>query len=46
MLAQSNDSTLQIDGVPEDDGGDDQVESACTVTLVLKASNRAGHLGG
>ncbi len=39
MLAQSTDSTLQVDGVPEDDGGgDDQVESACTVTLVLKAS--------
>ncbi len=38
MLAECGYSPFQVHGVPERDGGDDQVESAGTVALVLEAT--------
>jgi hypothetical protein len=35
-LSKSFDSTFQIDGIPERDGGCDQIEPAGTMTLVLE----------
>jgi hypothetical protein len=32
MLSQGVDRAFQVHGVPEDDGSNDQVESACAVT--------------
>ena len=37
MLSQGVDRAFQVHGVPEDDGSNDQVESACAVTLVFEA---------
>jgi hypothetical protein len=37
MLAQGGDGAFAINGVPEDDGSDNQVEPACAMTLVLEA---------
>ena len=34
-LAQSGDGTFEVSGVPQDDRGDDEVESGSTVLLVL-----------
>ena len=38
MLAQRGDGAFEINGVPEDDGGDDQVETARPIALVLEAA--------
>src|SRR5271170_3889080 len=38
MLAQGGDGAFEINGVPEDDGSDNQVESTCAITLVLEAA--------
>ena len=34
-LAQSGDHTVQIAGVPQDDGGDEEVEAGSAVLLVF-----------
>jgi hypothetical protein len=38
MLSQGGDGAFQVYGVPKDDGGNDQIESACAVALVLEAA--------
>ena len=38
MSAQGGDGAFQVHGVPEDDGGDDQVKAAGAIALVLEAA--------
>jgi hypothetical protein len=38
LFAQPMDSASQIDGVPRHDGGNDQIQPAGSVALILKAS--------
>jgi len=38
MFSQGGDSAFQVDSVPEDDGGDDQIEPACAVALILEGA--------
>ena len=38
LFAQPMDSASQIDGVPQHDGGNDQIQPAGSVALILKAS--------
>ncbi len=38
MFSQGGDSAFQVDRVPEDDGGDDQIEPAGAVALILEGS--------
>lgn len=38
MLPQGGDGAFQVYGVPKDDGGNDQIESAGAVALVLEAA--------
>ncbi len=36
MLAEGSNGPFEIDGVPENDGGNDQVQAACAVALILE----------
>ena len=38
MLPQGGDGAFQVYGVPKNDGGNDQIESAGAVALVLEAA--------
>jgi hypothetical protein len=38
MSSQSNDRPIQIDRIPQDDGGRHQIEATGAVTLLLKAA--------
>jgi len=38
MLAQHGDGAFQVHSVTEDNGGDDQVETACPIALVFEAA--------
>jgi hypothetical protein len=44
-VRQRLDRALKVDGVPEDDGGNDEVESARAIPLVLEAANRGPRRG-
>ena len=35
LLSQVVHGALQVDGVPQDDGGDQQIETTCSIALIL-----------